>query len=1133
MRMKAFLAACLGATAAFASTETDWSLLSGDVTVPVDETWYADEADMTAVNGLTTITVNGSLVFRDTTTVPKASLLAGTGTVHKTGLSVWANYANAQTSFTGDWHLDGGVVTNTAAGSFGKIDVTTVGKLYVHDGAALVMDGSTVEYYYRDLHIAGAGNLLVPRALVAMKTPNSGVRHMYLDDDATIETGPANHYWMGSMVRGKEGRIYLDEHTLTQYGPDLEWHFLGLTVYGVGEILFRGKGAVYRTGSWGGTEAGSLPFTFGEPGGSEMNFKLYNRPTALHRDLQVNVPILFSFTFNDSSNRDLMNTNYNHITGDVALNGTGPRLKLSLGYRNAAFTLSGTVSGDGAIQVGNMGNWERSILNLFGHNTYSGATAVTEKGQNGIMAAWPDSIPDYTKAFVTNGFLAARLGMAADGVTPRWTANDIWNAMNNITYAKLGHFSINAEECENATHEMSVSDIAANVPDIERRTISVAGGTLKLRVNAGDEQRVGLAADRGTLELVGGGTFLLAPTNSLKGIISLDNTDSAPIAEVRVTDGSTVVQSNEYVHVGGTLYPGDVSSHSYARLVVSNATWRTVYDVAETNDTAGYGVPALGRGAIWVGHQNRGILEIQNGGSVSNKIVVGGGSKFSDGTGLGAIYLSDGGNLYICKKGSKGHLASSIGAANYGYLQQTGGTLGANILVLGGYNTGVAHVYGGTAEFNQVVEIACFNSGRGYLYITNGVWKTTATTADGYMRLCSGGTGGEGYVTVDGPDAQLLLNGDGANINGAASANYLIRINVNHGGTLQFGQFRLYPNSMLNKAKYEQPCVLNVNGGIIKRHPRWSYAAMFGPDSTNRFSRIVVYEEGMTVDTTGKDVVQIAEAPFEGADGTGIMSIDLGAEVKNLIGAPRVDVENVDGGTGLAATAVAAWDPEKRILKGVHVTSHGWGYTQGKVKVTLSTGGAWSKTLTGDAITVGPNVSGGFTKRGEGTLSLNATNTWTRWTKVEGGTLKVNANWAIPPDTDLTISGGGILNFNGKTGEVVSVTYGAGGGSIINADNVVLPAIGAFTLDIDEIMAGQSIPFSGDLDLAGKALTLTGDLAKLDTASARRYTLIEVSGGIVSGEPTVVGDLPAPWQTVVTSNGVRLFRPCGAAVILR
>lgn len=91
---------------------------------------------------------------------------------------------------------------------------------------------------------------------------------------------------------------------------------------------------------------------------------------------------------------------------------------------------------------------------------------------------------------------------------------------------------------------------------------------------------------------------------------------------------------------------------------------------------------------------------------------------------------------------------------------------------------------------------------------------------------------------------------------------------------------------------------------------------------------------------------------------------------------------------------MADWDPETRVLKGVHITSHGWGYKQGKVKVTLSTGKQeqWSKTLTGDAITVGANVAGGFTKRGAGILTLNATNTWAQWTKVEGGTLRVNAD---------------------------------------------------------------------------------------------------------------------------------------------
>ena len=124
---------------------------------------------------------------------------------------------------------------------------------------------------------------------------------------------------------------------------------------------------------------------------------------------------------------------------------------------------------------------------------------------------------------------------------------------------------------------------------------------------------------------------------------------------------------------------------------------------------------------------------------------------------------------------------------------------------------------------------------------------------------------------------------------------------------------------MLNKATNEQPLVLNVNGGIIKRRPGWcDNNTMFGLNPTNRFARIVVYEEGMTLDTNGKDVRQIAETPFEGADGNGIMRIDLGGEVTGLIGAPRVDIENTENPSGNGATAVAIDLLDYRIVEAVN-----------------------------------------------------------------------------------------------------------------------------------------------------------------------------------------------------------------------
>ena len=1133
MGMKCGLAAAVLAVAGgvFASTETDWSQKSGAVTIPAGETWYADESDMTAVNGLTSITVSGAvtgdnpvdaatLIFRDTTTPPKAGLLLGAGVVRKSGMSVWSAYANSQTSFTGDWHLDGGVVTNTAAGTFGSTAVGVKGKLYVHDGAALVANGSSVSYANREVHIAGAGNVLVPRALFVRSAGNAGLYRLFLDDDATFELGDC--YWWLSYG----AKLNLGGHTLTRYGTVRDWYFLQSTVTGTGSIFNKEGAITFREDSTWGGDAESSPFVFGEPGGTTaMKLALYNRTKVQTRPLQFNVPVVLSYSANNASGKvNLATTNIANFAGDVLLNGASSSIRSALNYDNVQVTFSGTISGDGSVLVGD-GSYSRGMLCLAGHNTYQGKTALFEAGVSGILAYWPDSIPDYTKTTATNSFIAARLGMAADGITPRWGKSDFWNVMNTVDFRKLANFAIDASECEDSLYELDVSEIAANVSDPDRRRIGVAGGTLKLRVNAGDEQRIGLAAVRGRMDLVGGGTFRLAPTNALKGICTLDNANGWPIAEVRVTDGCTVIQNEEEVHVGGTYNP--VNNKGYARLVVSNATWKTEFDTGYTSGTSA----ELGRGAIWVGRNNIGILEIQNGGSVSNKVVVsGGGTNPHEGSGSGAVYLCEGGRLYIPRKGNN-YLTSCIGSATWGhgYLEQTGGWLGGNGIQIANYGYGVCHVYGGEAEFSSAMELACCNNGKSILYITNGTWR-----AKYLLRLCYGSSN-NAQVTVDGPDAKLLVNGsDDGNIYMANNSDYIARINVNHGGLLEFGRMLLYDKGLLNKAVNVQPCVLNMNGGILKRRDGWCLTGMFGENATNRFSRVVVYEEGMTVDTNGREVRQIAEMPFEGADGNGIMRIDLGTEKPYLVGAPYVTIVNTGDGAGYGASAVADWDPKTRVLKGVHVTSHGWGYTQGKVKVTLSVGNEWSTSLTGDVITVGANVAGGFTKRGAGTLTLNATNTWAQWTKVEGGTLLANTDWAIPAGTAVTLSGGGVLDFNSKTGEVASVTYGVGGGSIINAANVVMPQGQAFALDVEDLLANRYVPMTGNIDLEGVEIRLTGDLNRLDPDVCRRHTLIAVSGGTASGTPVLVGsEVPEGWVLAVTGESVRLVRPCGFTVTVR
>ena len=79
--------ACLG------SAQTDWSAKSGAVTIPAGERWVADDADMAAVNALTSITFEDEtavLEFTGSGTAAPAVPFVGTGTVVKSGTGAWS-----------------------------------------------------------------------------------------------------------------------------------------------------------------------------------------------------------------------------------------------------------------------------------------------------------------------------------------------------------------------------------------------------------------------------------------------------------------------------------------------------------------------------------------------------------------------------------------------------------------------------------------------------------------------------------------------------------------------------------------------------------------------------------------------------------------------------------------------------------------------------------------------------------------------------------------------------------------------------------------------------------------------------------------------------------------------------------
>ena len=1133
----------------------DWSSASGAVVVPAGETYVATESDMASVNALTTITVSGAsddaaagvLEFRDCSTMPKSGLLQGAGVVKKTGVDEW-NFAVDNSSFDGDFRICGGRVVTTTSGAFGSTASGTPGALYVEDGASLKIASTAVKFCYRAVHIAGSGfgSAAADKALNIDTAGAGAIALLYLDADATVYVrSNYNNYWMGN--QGKPfgdkwdgSQIWTEGHTLTKTGS-MEWYLLGLTIKGTGRIV-NGEGKVTLRESNSLGPANAEPFELA----ANTSFCFYNTSVPVLRPLQLDVPVTFFYAHNKSREADyrstfpLLTTNKCSWLGPVTLNGADVALNVKPNdgayvrdelANDIQFSFLGGISGAGFVTVGSTDQSGKGRVVLGGHSSYTGATTLYGGDSLRILARWHDSIADYSKTTVSRGYVAAVPGTETDATTgvaaERWTKERLFAFHNAATFLDGGAFAIDASECDGGVFELTAKEMLAG----DRRPEigwGAAGGTVRITSEAGDALPICPNASRGTLELTGGGTFTPVGTNVIAGV-SGDATNTS--AKVVVTGGATVRQGVRPVFLGR---PYAYSSNSDATkpkspgtlVVKGGAKWLT--SLASPGQSTSQ--EGLLENAIYVGSYAAGILDVQDGGLVSNKVVVGGGQyQNANVAGSGAVYVGNGAKLFVTAGSPYAHVGSMLGMGGTGYLQiDEGGTVEADAgFAVGGYGTGVLHQYGGTYRHLGAMYAPRLNRGNGVIYVRNGTAKV-----DGNMFLSCGNSttsNSDGFLTVDGAGARFEIAKAGDHWNsilyfcsGHESSNpNRAYVNMNNGGTLSLSWFCPYVRAS------EKSVYVNFNGGTLDK-------CVSGESLVYQYpSRIQmsVFEKGATIDCAYDTKIDAA-VPLAGRVAGGVQSIDAGAATNGFwVGAPFVTIS----GAGEGATAVADWDPAARRLKGVTVTSRGWGYAQGGVMVTLKTAQR-TETISGDAVTVGDNDIGGFTLKGSATLTLAATNSWQKWTEVAGtATLKVASNGAIPSGTELRLNGG-TLDLGGFDEDAETPTAFAGlagtGGTVVNG--AVRLAGEIWEISAKKFAARESTALAGTLDLSNVRTIRLVDADVLDDAAKALRTLTLVSATTVTWpEALAIEGVPRGWHVTRMANGLRLGSDRGSMLIVR
>ncbi|MES2438015.1 MAG: autotransporter-associated beta strand repeat-containing protein [Verrucomicrobiota bacterium] len=448
------------------------------------------------------------------------------------------------------------------------------------------------------------------------------------------------------------------------------------------------------------------------------------------------------------------------------------------------------------------------------------------------------------------------------------------------------------------------------------------------------------------------------------------------------------------------------------------------------------------------------------------------------------------------------------GAANArGFFNLSAGTVTSSLAINVGNGNGAVgtHPYaamsvsGGTLNVGSWLVVGA-NNDRAILNQSGGTILETTNR----MTIGAGGNGSIGVANLSGGSLTVAAGGNtgvflGENGTGILNLSGSGALNLQTNGGATSGTF-VFGNNATSLA-----ATLNLNGGTLTTKEFVKGASTAGavnrisfnggtirPNANNTsflgaLANTIGYVNpgGVVVDTNNFNVT--AAMPLLAPNGSGVSAIAVATGGAGYLDTPLV---TLSGGTGTGAQAIATVSPyvmtngvvtSGGAVTGFVITNPGVGYLPGDVLTATLFGGGATTAATVGAITLAPNVSGGLSKTGAGTLTLSGASTFTGATTITGGSLQIDSLGDINTSSGITINGAGaklvqtggfpvsipIIVTDGAVDGTTTlssvtvgnsatniVTHGNGGSGPLQIDSLAFTDAAAINLNIDSFAPG-------------------------------------------------------------------------------